>query len=214
MKTLLILLASTLAVAAQTNAVRHCCCAAAQESAQLTVRLTDKSIYQLDSVWTNDAGAAVKLDSLRGRPQLVAMFFANCTYACPLLVYQMQQMESALPAALRDKVGFTLVSFDSERDTPAALRQYRVAHGLDQARWTLLRGGPDQVLELGALLNVRFKKDAQGQFLHSNVITLLNGDGEIALQNVGLTTDHTEMVRRASELTQSTRNTAGYTAAK
>ncbi len=215
MRTLLILLASTLAAAAaETNCVHHCCCVADKEAVQPALRLSDKSIYQLDSFWTNDAGAAVKLDSLRGRPQIVAMFFANCTYACPLLVYQMQQMESALPAALRDKVGFTLISFDSERDTPAALCQYRQAHGLDKGRWTLLRGSPDQVLELGALLNVKFKKDAQGQYLHSNIITLLNSDGEIALQNVGLTTDHTQMIRQASELAQASRNAAGYAAAR
>jgi protein SCO1/2 len=53
---------------------------------------------------------------------------------------------------------------------------------------------------LAALLNVKFKKDAQGQFLHSNVITLLNADGELVCQQLGLTADHNEIVRRASEL--------------
>jgi protein SCO1/2 len=56
------------------------------------------------------------------------------------------------------------------------------------------------VLELAALLNVKFKKDAQGQFLHSNVLTLLNAKGEIVSQQVGLNSDHAEIIRSALEL--------------
>lgn len=189
-----------LTLAADPNLARPSCCAAREETPITKVCLSDKSLYHLDSAWTNDAGGVVKLSSLRVRPQIVAMFFANCTYACPLLVYQMQQMESALPEALRDKVGFTLVSFDTERDTSAALHNYRLGHALANERWTLLRGGPDDVLELAALLNVKFKKDAQGQFLHSNVITLLNADGEIVCQDLGLNSDHGQILHRISEL--------------
>jgi protein SCO1/2 len=189
-----------LASAADTNLARHSCCASPSQPAIVPASFSDRSLYQLDSAWTNDAGAAVKLGSLRGRPQVVAMFFANCTYACPLLVFQMQQIEAGLPETLRDKVGFTLISFDTERDTPAALHTYRQGHALSNDRWTLLRGGPEDVLDVAALLNVKFKKDAQRQFLHSNVITLLNAEGEIVCQQLGLNSDHEEIIRRASEL--------------
>jgi protein SCO1/2 len=200
--TLLLLMASGLcAAAAETNVTRHACCAAAETTAMSPAGLTDKSLYQIESVWTNDAAAAVQLSSLRGRPQVVAMFFANCTYACPLLVYQMQHIQQSLPEALRDKVGFTLISFDPERDTSAALHSYRLQHSLGET-WALLRGGPDDVLNLAALLNVKFKKDAQGQFLHSNVLTLLDAQGEIVCQQLGLNSDNQQLIRRASELAQ------------
>src|SRR5262245_37699002 len=101
------------------------------------------------------------------------MFFANCEYACPILVHDMKRIEAALPENLRANVGFVLVSFDGDRDTPVALAQYRKNHGL-AANWTLLRGTPDDVLELGLLLGVKFKKDFRGQFAHSNVITVLD----------------------------------------
>jgi len=198
-RTLFLLLAGALSAAAsETNLVRHTCCA--QQDKAAAARLSDKSLYQLDSTWTNDTGAAVTLASLRGRPQIVAMFFARCTYACPLLVFQMKQIEASLPESLRDHVGFTLVSFDTERDTPEVLRTYREAHALDGKRWTLLCGSPDAVQDLGALLNVKFKKDAQGQFQHSNVITLLNAAGEIVCHQVGLNSDHDQVVRGVSDL--------------
>ena len=188
------------AAAADSSSVRQSCCARPATPEATPVRLTDKSIYQLDSNWTNDYGAPLKLASLRGRPQIVTMFFANCAYACPLLVYQMQQIEAALPEQLRDRVGFTLVSFDTERDSPTALHSYRLNHNLQDSRWTLLRGGSDDVLDFAALLNVKFKKDAQGQFNHSNVITLLNAQGEIVYQQLGLSTQPDEMIRQLTAL--------------
>jgi protein SCO1/2 len=151
--------------------------------------LTEKSLYQLESTWTNDNSKAVQLSSLRGRPQIVAMFFASCQFTCPLTVAQMKQIEAALPPETRTKVGFTLISFDSVRDTPDALKTYRAQHGLSSDNWMLLSGSPDSVLDLSAVLGVKFKQDAQGQFSHSNLITLLNSDGEIVRQFPGLNPD-------------------------
>jgi protein SCO1/2 len=175
----------------------HSCCSAGMPPAPA---LTDKSLYQLTDSWTNDAGQTIKLASIAGRPQIVAMFFANCQYACPLLVYQMQQIEAALPETVRTNVGFVLVSFDTERDSVAALHNYRLQRGLDLKRWTLLRGSSDSVLDLAALLGVQFKKDGRGQFLHSNLITLLNSQGEIAYQKTGLTLESQPMVERVEGL--------------
>ncbi len=158
------------------------CCAKELTSA---TPIPDQSLYQLDSSWTNDASATLQLGSLRGRPQLVTMFFASCEYACPILVHDMKKIEAALPEQVRTNVSFVLVSFDSERDTPTVLANYRKNHEL-AAHWTLLRGAPDDVLELAALLGVKYKKDLRGQFAHSNVITVLDANGEIVLQQIGL----------------------------
>ncbi|HEX8311086.1 MAG TPA: hypothetical protein VF614_07205, partial [Chthoniobacteraceae bacterium] len=65
---------------------------------------------------------------------------------------------------------------------------------LARQRWTLLRGGPDDVRELAALLGVNYAEDSRGQFSHTNVITLLNADGEIAFRHVGLKQDPASLV--------------------
>jgi protein SCO1 len=181
---------------AQRDAAKPSCC----ESAEAPAAFTDKSLYQLDSLWTTDQDRPIKLSELSGRPQLVAMFFANCQFACPIIVNDMKRIEAALPAELRARVGFALVSFDSKRDTPAALADYRRARNLPAERWALLRGRPDDVLELAALLGIRYKEDARGQFAHSNVITLLNAQGEIVRQQIGLNQDIQEMVRLVQQL--------------
>jgi protein SCO1/2 len=165
-----------------------------------TTNCTDKSLYQTESKWTTDTGKRIKLGELKGKPQVVAMFFANCQYACPIIVNDMKRIEAALTADQRTNVGFTLVSFDTKRDTPAALAAYRLTHALPADNWTLLHGEPDDLLELAALLGLQFKEDANGQFAHSNVITILNAQGEIVHQQIGLNQDIKETVRILRQL--------------
>ena len=157
-------------------------------AATSNTQLSDISIYQLESNWTNDTRSPIQLKSLRGKPQVITLFFAKCTYACPLLVYDMQRIEAALPPEIRKNVGFTLITIDVERDTPEVLNAYRISHQMG-TNWTLLRGNNDDVLELAALLGVKFKKEQNGQFAHSNVITILNSEGEIVTQQIGLNRD-------------------------
>jgi protein SCO1/2 len=150
--------------------------------------LSAKSLYQLDVTWTNDAGQAVSLASFRGRPLTLAMIFASCEYACPVLVDDIRRMRALLPEEARANTPVVLVSFDTVRDTPAALRAFRDRMKLDGA-WTLLRGDAAPVQELAMLLGVKFKQDARGQFAHSNLFTVLNTEGEIVHQHAGLMGD-------------------------
>lgn len=186
----LITLQSALAIAADAPATKKDaelppCCRAALPAG----KPTDRSLYQLDSNWTSDVGRKVKLGVLRGRPQILVMFFSNCEYACPILVNDMRKLEATLPSDVRAKVDFLLVSFDTKRDTPATLAAFRKKENLPIASWTLLRGAEDDVRELAALLGVNYAADSRGQFAHSNTITLLNAEGEIAFQHNGLNQD-------------------------
>jgi protein SCO1 len=54
---------------------------------------------------------------------------------------------------------------------------------------------------LAALLGVKYKEGANGQFAHSNLITVLNQQGEIVHQLVGLGQDITTTVRMIDQLT-------------
>src|SRR4051812_17470392 len=82
---------------------------------------SDKSLWQLDSTWTTDAGEKLQLSALNGRVQVLVMFFASCEYACPLLVHEMKKIEAALSHSARERTVFTLIFFDPDRDPPAAL---------------------------------------------------------------------------------------------
>lgn len=179
-----------------TNAVPSCCAKAEPAVAPLS----DKSLYQLESKWTTDTNSQIKLGELKGRPQVVVMFFASCQYACPVIVNDLKRIEAALKPETRARVGFTLVTFDAKRDTVKVLADYRESRQLPADTWTLLRGESDDVLELAALLGVKYKEDANGQFTHSNLITVLNAKGEIVHQQVGLGQNIADTVHQLESL--------------
>lgn len=158
-------------------------CCTEQEAAEA---MSDESLYQLGSVWTSQDGKDIQLQSLRGKPRVVAMIFTHCVFACPRITSDMQAVEAQLPKHLQGKVGFVLLSIDPARDTPEALKAFAKKMNLDTSRWLLLRSEEDNVQEMAAVLGVKYKKEANGDFSHSNLITVLNQEGEIVYRQEGL----------------------------
>jgi len=146
------------------------------------------SIYQVSSKWVTEDGETVTLGTLEGKTQVVAMVYTSCEVACPRIVASMKTIQKKTDS---DAVGFVLISIDPERDTPEALKAYAEKMNMDDSAWTLLTGSPDNVLELAALLGVRYRKMADGEFAHSNIITVLDAQGAIVYQQNGLGADLT-----------------------
>ncbi len=144
--------------------------------------LSGRSVYQVGGRWTDDLGRAVDLSEFRGRPVVIAMFFTRCGYACPMTVGEMQRIREALSPAARERTAFVLVSFDSDGDRPAALREYRDKYRLDPAGWSLLNGAADDVRGLAMVLGVQYAQTPAGLFSHSSLITVLDSEGQIAFQ--------------------------------
>ena len=151
----------------------------------LSAPFSRDSLYQLEAKFVDDSGRSVALGSLRGHPVLLTMFFSSCGYACPLLLGDLQRIRATLPVEVRATTRVVLVSFDTRRDTPEALAAFRTQRNLDD-NFVLLHAEAADVSELAALLGVKYKEEADGNFAHSNVITVLNPAGEIAHQRVGL----------------------------
>src|SRR5664280_1299995 len=87
---------STQLPCAAESATNAACCHSCCQQPLPQSELSGKSIYQSESTWTTDAGKELALRSLAGRPQVVAMFFANCQYTCPLIVNDMKRIEAEL----------------------------------------------------------------------------------------------------------------------
>lgn len=175
---------------------KHSCCSEDEGKGEMS----ENSIYQLDAKWTDQNNKTVQLKDFKGKPVVLTMFFASCTYACPILVNDMKKIESELPKDEADEVHFVLVSIDPERDTPEKLKQLAEQRGLDPERWTLLTGSKDDIMELAAIVGFKFKKEANGDFSHSNMINLLNEEGEISHQQIGLNQDPSQTVTELTKL--------------
>ena len=162
--------------------------------------LSSESIYQLTDTFQTQDSKSVTLSAFAGKPTVVGMIFTHCTYACPRLTTDIKNVENKLKDE-NGKINYLLVSFDSERDLPDTLKKYAKDAGLDE-NWTLLHGDEEVVRTLSVLLNVQFAKDAEGNFSHSNIISVLDKNGVLNFQKEGLGTDPTEISKAVKQLIQ------------
>jgi protein SCO1 len=160
--------------------------------------ISSQSVYMLPDTFQTQDNKNVTLASFAGKPTLVGMIFTNCTYACPRLTADMKAIEQQLKEK-NGEINYLLVSFDSQRDGPAQLKKFAENSGLDK-NWTLLHGSEDAVRTLSVLLNVQFEKDGEGNFSHSNIISVLDKDGVLVYQKEGLEAEHEQTVSTVSQL--------------
>ena len=141
--------------------------------------LPEDSIYLLDDAFSDQAGKPFVLADRRGKPQLVAMFYTSCRYICPLIVDSAKGVEHQLPPEQRARLGILLVSLDPARDDTAALASVAGKRKLDPARWTLARTEAAGVRRVAAVLGIRYRALADGEFNHSSALVLLDADGRV-----------------------------------
>jgi protein SCO1 len=154
--------------------------------------ISSESIYQVTDTFQTQNDKKVALSSFEGKPTVVGMIFTHCTYACPRLTADIKNIEEQLKSD-DGKVNYLLVSFDSQRDLPEQLQKFANANQLDK-NFSLLHGDENAVRTLSVLLNVQFEKDAQGNFSHSNVISVLDKKGVLVFQKEGLNADPTDII--------------------
>ena len=163
-------------------------------------KYSEKSIYRVMADWTDADGKKVRLDSLRGRPVVLSMFFTNCIHSCPFMVNELKAMQKSLSGKASSQTKFVLVSIDPERDSAAALKEFRTKHKLSAENWMLLTGSHAAVKELAEKLGFSYAPGSKTQFAHSLLVTVLDGKGEVAHQQSGLGVDRRDAARRVEKI--------------
>jgi len=157
------------------------------------------SIYQLHAALTDQDGRPFELDSLRGTPVLVSMFYSSCQMVCPMVFETIHSTLKALPANERADMKVVMISFDPARDTVAVLKKTAAVRNCD-AQWTLARGDESTSRKIAAALNIQYRRLSDGEFNHSTIITLLDREGRIASRTGKLGTVDTALVKAVHEV--------------
>lgn len=165
-----------------------------------TGEASDESIYNVNSSWQDQNGKTVRLRSLRGKVQVVAMVYTHCDYACPRILADLKRIRDGLSGDALKSTNFTIVSIDPERDTPGRLKEFANENDLNDQQWTLLHGNGGDILELAALFGFKYKRISDTDFTHSNLITVLNKEGEIVYQRNQLVDQPTETIKQIKKL--------------
>lgn len=147
--------------------------------------LTGESLYLLPSAWTNQLGVDRRWRDFSGRVVVLAMVYSHCDNACPRIIADMRRIRHGL-GDQADVPVFVLASIDSDRDTVEHLHKFGQETGLNELGWELLRAPEGTVRELAAVLGVQYRRVSETDFTHSNIITVLGTNGEIAHRQQGL----------------------------
>ncbi|OXG00149.1 protein SCO1/2 [Flavobacterium araucananum] len=148
--------------------------------------ITDLSIYNLPSKWTNQEGKDLELKSLKGNVLVMVMIYTSCKAACPRLIADMRAIEGKLDQKTKKNVKLILVSIDPVTDTPQKLKAFAITNKMNQEPWIFLRSTEENTREFAAILAVNYKEISPMEFSHSNIISVFNTDGELVYQQEGL----------------------------
>ena len=153
---------------------------------------------------TTQDGARLSLRDLRGKVVAVTFLYASCTDTCPLLTAKLANIQTKLGADFGPKAFFVSVTVDPERDTPIVLKQYALGHGANLAGWTFLTGKPAEIHDVERRYGIWAKKGPRGDVDHTFLTSLIDRDGVLRVQYLGVRFDPDEFLADLRSLLRET----------
>lgn len=139
--------------------------------------LPRNSLYQVNVALTDQDGNRSNWQDAVPGPRIVSMFYTRCDYVCPMLFEAIRSLESRLPVSSVQQLRVGLVTLDPARDDVSALKNTATQRGGDAARWRIYRTADSDVRKLAGMLGVQYRRLSNGEFNHSTVMILLDGNG-------------------------------------
>ncbi len=140
----------------------------------------DTTYYTIpDFALTSQNDTLVSADQLRGQIYVVNFFFSTCPSICPAMNFQLKQVQDRFTGY--DDFKIVSISVDPKHDTVEVLKAYEATIGAIDGRWHFLTGDQDRIYQIaeGFFSNAMVDEEADGGFLHSENLVLVDWDGHI-----------------------------------
>jgi protein SCO1 len=138
-----------------------------------------------DHGFVDSAQQPVRLADFRGKPLVVSLVYTSCSSVCPTIV---QTLDSAVAVAQKalgaDSFAVVTIGFDVRHDTPARMRAFARAQGIDRPGWRFLSGDAHTVDALVEEVGFTVYPSPQG-FDHLALTTVVDHDGVVYRQIYG-----------------------------
>ncbi len=128
--------------------------------------------------FVSQAGTPFTFKQLAGQNVVLAFIYTRCQdpRMCPLISAKFNQLQKLVG----NRTHLVEVTLDPSYDQPAVLTRYAHQFQADPAKWTLLGGDPNTVLDFAAKFGVTAFPDPRIGIIHSEDTVLLGRDGRIA----------------------------------
>lgn len=154
---------------------------------------------------TTQDGRQLSLKDLRGRVLAVTFIYTSCADTCPLLTAKMVRLQARLGHDFGRKVFFVSITVDPDRDTPKVLRGYAKSHGASLDGWAFLTGAPREIRDVTRRYAIYYKKQHRGDVDHTFLTSLVDQNGTLRVQYIGVRFDSQEMLSDLQSLVRDLR---------
>ena len=153
---------------------------------------------------TTQDNTRLLLRNLRGKVVAVTFIYTSCADTCPLLTAKLAGLQSKLGPDFGPKVFFASISVDPERDTPEVLKRYARVHGAKLAGWAFLTGTPAEIGDVEKKYGIFARKNPQGDVDHTFLTSLIDRDGVLRVQYLGVRFNPDELLADVRSLLRET----------
>jgi protein SCO1/2 len=141
---------------------------------------------------TSQDGARLRLADFRGKVVAVTFIYTRCTDTCPVLTPMMSFVQDRLGRDFGEKIVFISITIDPERDTPQVLKEYGEVFGANPAGWFFATGAAETIREVTRRYGVFAAQAADGSVDHSFLTSIIDRDGVLRVQYLGVRFDPEE----------------------
>ena len=144
---------------------------------------------------TSQDGTPVALADFRDKVVAVTFIYTSCMDTCPVLTALMAYVQDKLGPDFGKRIAFVSITVDPERDTPEVLKRYAETFGADLKGWAFLTGAPDAIRGVIRRYGVFAAKNADGQVDHTFLTSIVDRNGMLRVQYLGVRFDPDEFRR-------------------
>jgi protein SCO1/2 len=144
---------------------------------------------------TSQDGTPVALADFRDKVVAVTFIYTSCMDTCPVLTALMAYVQDKLGPDFGERIAFVSITVDPERDTPEVLKRYAETFGADLKGWAFLTGAPDAIRGVIRRYGVFAAKNADGQVDHTFLTSIVDRNGMLRVQYLGVRFDPDEFRR-------------------
>jgi protein SCO1/2 len=143
-----------------------------------------------DFALINQDNKRIHLAQYRGRPLLLTFIYTRCPLPdyCPRTSKNFSEIYQGLQSVAPSdrKPHLLTVSFDTDYDTPAVLRDYaaRYMNPVAFDKWEFATGSPEEIKKITGYFGLVYSKES-GQITHSLITALIGADGKLVRLYLG-----------------------------
>jgi protein SCO1/2 len=148
----------------------------------------------------NADGNTLKLSQFQGKPLVLSMVYTSCYQICPMTTRHLSKIVQKARATLgKDSFSVAVIGFDTQADTPAAMRYFANKQGISEMNWNLLSISQAEVARLSKEIGFQYFPSSNG-YDHLIQATIIDAGGKVYRQVYGQVFDTPLLVDPLIEL--------------